>query len=294
MLVAVAASLLLVITAVLKKQPAGCIALLLCGVVAFQGYHAYIYNYLQVDKPLVKDTMSMFYQQTARTVKSHLDEITEREREEIEQYLDFKRLPERYDPIISDPVKNTDYSEYRSMSDYYDYLGTWARMGLKYPYTYLEAFIAQSSGYYAFTPGYTEAQRYGPGSHTNVGMTIFDWVDDDRFDSALTCCYVDSLEGARLALANWAVIWHNIPGLRLTDSKPLYTWLLILMVWLFRRQGKKIRLIPVISSLLMVLTCIFMPVNDCFRYFAPVAAAFPPLLILLFPSAAAEDPSIVM
>ena len=35
------------------------------------------------------------------------------------------------------------------------------------------------------------------------------------------------------------------------------------------------------ACVLMVLTCIGMPVNDCFRYFAPVAASFPALLMLL-------------
>ena len=156
-------------------------------------------------------------------------------------------------------------------------------MFFRFPYTYVEAFIAQSSGYYAFIPEYTDAQRFGPGSHANVGMTIFNWVEDGRFDSTLLCHYSERFAGARKILDNWPEIWHQIPLLNLTDMKPLYTWIVFLMGWLFFMRKEYFKLLPVCAWLLMMLTCVASPVNDCFRYFAPAAASFPALITLQKP-----------
>ena len=148
-------------------------------------------------------------------------------------------------------------------------------MFLRFPYTYLEAFIAHSSGYYAFTPEYTEAQLFGYGDHSNVGMTIFNWVEDGRFEPSFVCHYSEKLAFMRRIMDNWPEIWHQIPLLNLTDTKPLYTWVGVLMAWLFFQRKEYLKLLPVFAWLLMVLTCVASPVNDCFRYFAPAAAAFP-------------------
>ena len=202
------------------------------------------------------------------------------EREAIAAVLDYDGLASSYDPLISDPVKNRWRGEREAKSAY---LKTWARMALEYPDTYTAAFIAHSSGYYCFTPDYTEAQRYGPGSHANVGMTYFHWVVDDRYDRDFTCRYIDRLAGLRDLLADWADLWHRIPVLNFTDSKPLYTWTALLLGWLLWKRRAWDKLIPIFAVLLMVATCMASPVNDCFRYFAPVAAATPALSILLRP-----------
>ena len=69
--------------------------------------------------------------------------------------------------------------------------------------------------------------------------------------------------------------------MNLTDSEPIYTWVIILMGWLFAQRKEYIKLLPIFACLLLVLTCVASPVNDCFRYYAPVAAAFPGLSVLL-------------
>lgn len=252
--------------------------LLLAGTLAFFAYEGFIFRVLQIEKTEAREMLSIPFQQTARTVKFHGDRITEEEKAAIGACLDYDSLPSRYDPIISDPVKNR---EHGSHADMVNYIRVWARMGLKYPYTYLEAFIAQTSGYYAFTPEYTEDQRYGPGSHSNVGMTIFNWAYDDRFPDWLNCSYVESMEGMRNILDEWVEVWHQIPILNLTDMKPLYTWVIFLMGGMMIRRKEYDKLLPVGACVLMVLTCVASPVNDCFRYYAPVAASFPGLLMLL-------------
>ena len=270
-------TLVLAILCITKKTGWKTVLLLLAGIVAFYGFEGWIFQVLHVEKSPEREMLSIPFQQTARTVKYREEHITEEEKRVIGACLDYDALPGNYDPIISDPVKS---GEHGSDADRAAYLKTWARMFLKYPDIYLEAFLAHSSGYYSFTPEYTEEQRYGPGSHSNVVMSVFDWTEDPRFPDWLNCSYRESTEGMREVLNRWVEIWHQIPILNLTDMKPLYTWVILLMTGMLIRRREYDKLLPTSACVLMILSCIASPVNDCFRYYAPVAAAFPGLLQL--------------
>jgi len=159
----------------------------------------------------------------------------------------------------------------------FEYLKVWATMAPKHIRTYLEAAIAQSYGYYAFTLDHAEGAGNG-----NAGMTIFDWVEDPRFDPSLWCHYIPGMENLRQILNIWAKIWHKIPVLNFTDIKALYTWGIVLIGYhILRRRKDYVLLLPLAAEIIMILTCIDAPINDCFRYFSPVAASFPVLLLLL-------------
>ncbi len=273
-------TLILILVILLRKQKLKHAVLILFCLLLYKGYGFYIENVLYVEPGNAREALSIPFQQSARTVKRNGDQITEEEWAVLHHYFPGDILY-RYDPLISDPVKNPSNEDYRTMSDYIPYLKTWAEMGLRFPYTYLEAFIAHSSGYYAFTPEYTDAQFYGHGVHANIGMTIFKWVEDSRFDKELLCSYKPGMSDIRDALDDWAEIWHQIPILNLTDMKAAYTWAIVLLGWLWCRRKEWLKLLPAFACTLMMLTCVASPVNDCFRYFAPVAAAFPALLCLL-------------
>ena len=271
-------TLLLVMLCIRKKSGWKSVLLLVAGIAVFYGYEGFLFHVLHIEKSPEREMLSIPFQQTARTVKYKKEHITEEEKHVIGACLVYDMLPQDYDPIISDPVKD---GEHGSDADRAAYLKTWARMFLKYPDIYLEAFLAHSSGYYSFTPEYTEEQRYGPGSHSNVGMSVFDWTEDPRFPDWLNCSYRESTEGMREVLNRWVEIWHQIPILNLTDMKPLYTWVILLMTGMLIRRREYDKLLPTSACVLMILSCIASPVNDCFRYYAPVAAAFPGLLLLM-------------
>ena len=254
---------------------------LLSGLFAYKGYQYYIFTFCGVDPGSSREALSIPFQQTARTVKYHSEEITENELLAINSSLQYYTLSDSYDPIISDPVKDRWHG---TPAAHRWYLATWAKMSLKYPLTYIEAFIAHSSGYYAFTPEYTEQQRYGPGPHGGVGMTIFNWVEDSRFDPDFTCRYLNGFSVLREILDNLAKVWHQTPILNWTDMKPSYTWTIVLMFWFFLKRREFLKLLPLFACLLMILTCIAAPINDCFRYYSPVAAAFPVLWLLFVPA----------
>ena len=276
--VVIPVTLLIVVLALRRKQKLHSVLLLLCGVLLFEAYQGYIFRVAGVERGSIREALSIPFQQTARTVRDHAEEITEEEKRIIGACLDYENLGTDYDPLISDPVKS---GEHGTPSEQRAFLKTWVKMFFKYPYTYLEAFLAHSSGYYAFIPEFTEAQYFGNGSHVNIGMTVFNTVDDIRFPADFVCHYISGLAGIREMLAGWSYLWHEIPILNITDIKAMYTWVIVLMGYALIRRKEYEKLIPVGACSLMILTCIASPVNDCFRYYAPVAAAFPTLFILL-------------
>lgn len=277
-------TIMLMIYCLIRKQGWKTALLLVLGVLLFRVYEGYIFEYLHVEKGSAREALSLPFQQTGRTVKFHKGKLTEEEKAVICFYWEDENvLAAGYDPIISDPIKGQEKVNSPNLGDYKEYLKLWWKMGFKYPYTYLEAMIAHTSGYYTFTPEYTEEQRYGPGSHNNVGMSIFNWAYDDRFPDWLNCSYPEWTEDLRNILDEWAELWHQIPILNLTDMKPIYTWTICLIGGLLIKRKEYDKILPIAACVLMILTCIASPVNDCFRYYAPVAASFPGLFILLSP-----------
>jgi hypothetical protein len=241
------------------------------------GYNQYIFQYVGVQKSETVEALSIPLQQTARTVKYHSNEITDEEKATIDACLPYEQLGTSYNPILSDPVKGLWRGEATSDAKK-KYIVTWAKMAIEYPTTYLEAAVAQSYGYYAFTPKRT----FGEGNW-NSGMTIFYWCGTSSYWGSLypNVSYGQSWDNARQMLDRWAYVWDNIPILSLTDTIAFYTWSIVLLGYMFWRKKQWSNLLPVFALLIIVLTCIASPVNDCFRYYAPVAASAPALIGLL-------------
>lgn len=272
--VAAPATLLVILFLIAKRQKIyysiGIIAILS----VYFMFNSYIVNYCGVIPASSKEALAIPFQQTARTVKFHGNEITDEERDTIDRILDYDSMAQNYDPLISDPIKDNWKGDATS-EDLKNYFVVWAKMFLKYPVTYVEAAMGQSYGYYAFTPRFP----YGAGNY-NSGMTIFDWIEVDAFKEYYSFHYIEAMASGRKILNDWANLWDKIPILNLTNTIPLYTWGILLMGFFLLRKGKIAELIPVAALLIMICTCIASPVNGCFRYYAPVAASVPALFLL--------------
>ena len=254
-----------------KKKLAICLVMVM-GLGVYEGYQVYIKKFEKVAGIPLVEALSIPVQQTARTVRDHEETITEEEREAISSVMDYERLPKIYDPLLSDPVKWTFVQIPENVRQYFR---VWFGMMFRFPVSYLEAAVAQSYGYYAFTPD--QAERAG---NRNCGMTIFNWTKDGRFSDELTFDYIPSMKAARKVLDNWAKTWHKLPVIGWTDEIPIYTWIVVFLGAVLLRKKEWLRLIPICAFLLMILSCCASPVNDCFRYFAPVAASSPALMLL--------------
>ncbi len=249
--------------------------LLLLSVAMLFGYR-FALNRLEIRSGSPMEALSIPLQQIARVYRDDRDALSIEDTDMLAGVFDMDKIA-GYDPSVSDPVKSG-LRPGISLREAAPVLGKiWLRFLGRFPVTYWEAAVGQSYGYYAFTPRLPE--RSG---NWNSGMTVFDWIGcNGDFDEQFDFHYIDGLHGVRSVLHAWVKVWDKIPLLSFTDVCALYTWLTVLCGVYLLLHRKYLYLLPVLSMLLLAGTCAASPVNDCFRYFCPVAAAFPVLPCIL-------------
>lgn len=202
----------------------------------------------------VREMLSVPFQQTARYVKEHGDEVTEEEKQIIDKILDYDTLVERYDPLLSDPVKR-DYNKNATTEDLINYFKVWFAQFLKHPTTYIQATMNNVYGY--FYPE-TNLRQY----NYYMVNSIEDINEIENFDYG----YIDELQGERHFIKGIASIITKFPGISWTMNIAFNVWL-IMIIFVYLIYSKKNRyiiyLLPFIS---IILVCILSPVNAAYRY----------------------------
>lgn len=119
-------------------------------VIAVSAYNYLLFDVMGIKKSASGEALSVPLQQIARTVSLNPDELENEECAVLrEVFPEIESLGEKYVPYISDPVKAPD----TFLSDVFSrdparYLMEWAKLGLKHPVTYMEAFLLQCYGYW--------------------------------------------------------------------------------------------------------------------------------------------------
>lgn len=261
-----------------KGRQKGLLAAVTAGVLAV----AFLFNHALIPAlGIIDDTASGMYsvcfQQTARVVRYHADELTEKEKAEIDRVLDLSAIGNLYEPWISDPVKYT----FRQLGQGADverealsrYRETWLEMLPKYPVEYLMAFMAGNRGYYTFTPQYI-----GTTYSQQAGMRFVPASFSIEGEGQLNAPQPAALDGVRKLVYNVLERLRTIPILQMLFVCPVYTWTLVAaaIVLMNRRRWRELALfMPVLMSLAV---CMVSPVDDYFRYFLPIIAMCAPLL----------------
>lgn len=207
----------------------------------------------------IREALSFPFQQTARTVSKHSDELPEEEKEAIDQVLDYSKIGRRYDYKICDPVKAT-YREEASGEDLLNYFKIWAKQSIRHPSTYLTATLMQnypllclfddnSYYYYSSNASYNEVDIITP---------------------------VPAIEKINHAFYQFYGMVHKIPILGWIAHASFYCILLFILtayVW----SRKKYRLfLPLLPLWLSFGICILAPavINNA-RYAFPICYSIP-------------------
>ena len=237
------------------------------------------------------EMLSIPFQQTARYVRDHGDEVTDEEAKVIEETFvleDYRELGKLYYPMSSDPVKAR-YHWYAADDEgavLKPYFSTWAGMLKKHPLTYLEATAANTYGYYAITP-VIKNQKGGAGTPVQFFPDTYAVQNViDRSGGTLSEELIpespDALKGARDVLSGWYSFWQKAPVLGLFLKCGFYFYILLAITLCYGRRKNKLSLLA-IPMFLLILMAIASPVNEHIRYIFPVIAALP-----LLPAAAAK------
>ena len=212
-----------------------------------------------------REALSVPFQQTARYVREHGDEVTTEERIAIDKILGYSDLAERYNPTLADPVKN-EFNKYATNDDLKAYFQVWFQQFLKHPTTYVEATIHNTYGY--IYPNTTKWYIY---------YKYSDLITEDN----LVDYHYNGLSGLRSVLSGYGVAFPYIPLLGLIVNIGFNGWILLFSVVYFIVYRKRKYLICFSPLYISFLICFISPANTYFRYAMPYVFCMPFLVSYL-------------
>lgn len=179
----------------------------------------------------------------------------------VQEMTAHHAIAQSYMPELSDGVKQ--YYKNPGKGDLARYMLVWAKMLLKHPVCYFEATHANSHGYYTITKCRAINDYYT--FNNDICMEM----------SEMNVHYLDKSGYLRYAFVQALSAFEKLPLVGLTTSIGFMAWLTaVLGLWLARCKAKPV--LPIFIGLgIFWLTCIASPVNDCMRYFLPVAGCLP-------------------
>lgn len=215
-----------------------------------------------IKKGSLGEALSIPFQQTARYVKYHGDEVTEEEKEAINAVLEYDELAARYDPEISDPVKKTTKNIRSNRQRLTAYFKVWFQQFLKHPDVYVTATACNTYGY--FYPMKSEYAIFYNKHETSKR------VDKGDFHFTMS----EQLKPIRNAIISFRLMSANLPGIGLLYMTGFWDLVLfVFTIYLFHRN-KKVTLMTV-PLWLTVLVCLASPVNAYYRYLIPNIMVMP-------------------
>ena len=212
----------------------------------------------------VKEAFSLPFQQTARCLTKHADDVEEWEHDAINAVLDFDALPELYNPQTSDPVKKT----FKKDGSLFEYFQAYMSMGLRHPITYFDATAINTYGYW-LPPSTSIANGQGVGiqqttsKNEQYGYDWSPWLPTDM----------------RNIIEEYVDAFVAIPYASFLMRPGTYTWLLLMGVALLLKNRRGRACCVLLPSLLLLLSCIASPVNGSIRYALGMIAAMPVCLV---------------
>lgn len=207
-------------------------------------------------------------QQTARYVVEHAEEVTEEEKEYINGVMEYDRISERYDPVLTDPVKKL----YRSEADrsaLNRYYLVWFRMLFKHPKSYIDATLNTANPFF----------------HVSSCKEVFKfvWENDEFSEKKENGLYAENaFPGAVMILSVVFTAIQKVPVVGLLFTTGFYTWTAILLAAVFIRDRNFRALIPMSYMLLSVMVYFIIPSSGSGRYGWPVLMLSPIITVSLF------------
>jgi hypothetical protein len=219
----------------------------------------------------LQEAVGFMFQQTARYVVDHSDEVTNDERQAIDAVLGFDDLAARYEYNDADPVKFWYRYDTVTTGDLANYLRVWAVEGARHPETYAEATLSICAPYLNASGVL--------GVHGQTGD-----IDETVADLVYQPAELDGLREPLLAFYRTVV---NAPGLAIFFRVgPYATWIPLLLLCYGARNRSGLAFLSV--ALLVALGfCLICPIFHS-RYALPLIYTAPVALGLLFSSVGAQ------
>ncbi|MBQ3256052.1 MAG: hypothetical protein IJA67_01370 [Oscillospiraceae bacterium] len=208
------------------------------------------------------ELLSVPFQQTARYVRDHPEDITEEEYAVIDAILGMEDLAERYDPNLSDPVKNACTDDPSTVAPY---LKVWLKQFLRHPMVYIEATMNNCYGFF----------------HPNSREYIF-WYTTISTNPDLVFDEIEGLMPLKIAARYLVMLFECFPLTLPLCNAGCHVWLALYLLCKALERRDRLFLVPFASVLMSILVCMACPVFfiNGVRYALPIIYASPLLTAL--------------
>jgi hypothetical protein len=246
-----------------KRKP---VLITFLAILAFNiGYGKILLPSLKISDTSIREALSIPFQQTARLVKYHGDNIEKKDVKIIDYLLEYDTLGSRYQANISDPVKNK-YNKEATSEDLKNYFGVWFKYLWKYPVVYIDATASNIYGYF-----YPDTSKWYIYYNYNTRLT------EAGFDYNY-----NNLKPVRYLLAAVGNNFPYIPVIGMFVNIAIAVWIYFISFGMLL-INKKAKYIPVLlPAFSLILVCVASPVNTYFRYAQPFVFSLPVVLFLLY------------
>ena len=193
------------------------------------------------------------------------EDVTEEERQIIDQVVDYDQLPEAYREHLGDYVKGLYRGDGEALARYFT---VWLRQGLRHPEVYFSATFNNVYGY--FYPGARE---------TSMGIYM---QYDPVSDAPVQLFSLPEEAAARRAerldkLSDFILAFESFPLFYPVCNGPVQVWLALYLALAALCQRRARLLILLVPSVVSVLICVAGPTffHNGLRYALPVIFANP-------------------
>lgn len=218
-------------------------------------YTGPVFKILNIKKGSVREALSIPLQQFVRVLKDRGDELTDKQKQSIYNFLPQENIVDLYNPTLSDPVKACFDDEYFS-NNKFEFITTWAGLVFGYPVEVVEAFLCNNYGYW-----YPEARNWVVSRvimENELGIKATSMIENKTLD------FMDELIDNR-----------DIPVISFIFSIGFMFWidLICVMYMIYKKQYKKLLIfIPIFA---VWLTTIASPVFCEYRYVFSMVVTLP-------------------
>lgn len=233
---------------------------------AFQyTYKNIVLPYYKITPTSIREVLSIPFQQTARYVKYHNNEISEKEQKAIDKILNYNTLAERYNPELSDSVKN-EFNKYSTKKDLVNYFKVWYNQLRKHPITYIDATLNNIYGYiYPFKVNWYIYYK----ENKILNKYSFDY-------------HYNNFNNLRRILTQYAKHFPFYLIIGLIVNIGFSNWLLLFMIFYLIYRKKYKETILFLPSIIILLVCFASPANTYFRYAMPNIFSMPIIIASFF------------
>ena len=228
--------------------------------VIFTMYNKIILPSFNVSDGSIRETLSVPIMQLARVNKYKPEVFTDKDKEVIDNVLNFEQVGRYYKNDVADDVKNL-YNKDTTEEELKVFLGVWFKYFKKYPFMYIDSVVSSTYGYFY------------PEKNMNL-LFLYDYrFKDNSFIDISSNSYFAGIRSIYNKLLN---IYYKMPFF--INKVAYYTWFLLLSVVYIIYKKKFKYIIPLTPLLAILLSCIFSPVNGSFRYVLPIIFSVPIIL----------------